>query len=183
MKTITVEEELPVSIAPLTKQGKPAKVDGDPIWTLSEGAPGTLEPGATPFDKVFRPFPDGQTGAALITVEVDADLGEGVRMLTGALAVAVVAAEATTLAINAGEATPITPAPAPEPAPVADPVPTDTAAPVADAEQPAAEAVTEEATTEVAGDEAQPEAPAPAAEAPAEAATETPAEGGEKPAE
>jgi hypothetical protein len=178
MKTITVEEELPVSIAPLTNAGKPAKIDGDPIWALSEGAPGTLEPGATPFEKVFRPFPDGQTGAALITVEVDADLGEGVRMLNGALAVAVVAAEAATLAINAGEATPITPAPA------ADPVSTD-APPATDAD-----AVTEEATTEAAGEEAQADAPAadPVAEAQPEVptgeiVTETPAEGGEKPAE
>lgn len=180
MKTITVEEELPVSIAPLTKQGKPAKVDGDPIWTLSEGAPGTLEPGATPFDKVFRPFPDGRTGAALITVEVDADLGEGVRMLNGALAVAVIEAEADTIAINAGEATPITPAPA------ADPASTDTAA----TEAPVAETVTEEAAAEATGGEAQAETPAadPAVEAQPEVAdgeivTETPAEGGEKPAE
>lgn len=153
-REITTNEELPIHIIPRDSKGNVARVDGPPVWTVSDETVIELAPGADEFGKVVRP--KGPVGAALVTCTVDADLGEGVRHLTGQLTVTVLPGEAATLAINAGEAKPITPAPSSE-QPAADPVSTDTAATEADAEQPVAEAVTEEATTEAAGEQAQAE--------------------------
>lgn len=191
MKSITVDQELELAIEPKDSRGNPARVDGDPVWTVGDETVLQLLPGATPFRKIVRGV--GPIDASVITVTVDADLGEGVKPLSGTLAIAVVPGEASSLAITAGDATaipappaadpvPAEPAPA-EPAPVATETPAapapeavdeqpaiEEAQPVPSPGEPAVEAVAEPAPAETAGD--------PVAEAP----TETPAEGGETPA-
>lgn len=191
MRSITVEQELPLSIEPRDSRGNIARVDGDPVWTLTDETLGALVPGATPFEKTFKPA--GLIGAALISVTVDADLGEGIKPLTGTFTVAVIPGEASTLAINAGEAVTPAPAPTPEPAPV-DPVTAETpvaaepvAVPVEAVTEPVVEAPAETPVAEPAPVEAPAEAVTapvaePVAEAPAAPVSETPAEGGETPA-
>lgn len=161
-RDITTNEELPIHIIPRDSKGNVARVDGPPVWTVSDETVIELAPGADEFGKVVRP--KGPVGAALVTCTVDADLGEGVRHLTGQLTVTVLPGEAATLAINAGEATPITPAPAPavEEQPAADPVPTDTSA-----SEATTEVTTDPAVAEVVADPVTEEAPAEPAPRPA----------------
>ncbi len=162
MKPLPVNHEIELSITPKDVWGNPARVDGDPVWTLSEGADMDLIPTDDPFKIIARAR--NVIGAALVTVTVDADLGEGFRALTGFEAIAIIPGEAVTLAINAGAATPVA---APEPAPV-DPATTETPA-VPEAVTEPVEAVVDPVV------EAQPETPV-------EPVTDTPAEGGETPA-
>lgn len=183
MTSITVDQELELFIEPKDSRGNAARVDGDPVWAVSDASVLTLLPGQTPFHTIVRGL--GPIGAGLVTVTVDADLGEGVKPLSGSFAVAVVPGEASSLAITAGGVSDIAPAPASEPVSTDTPAPSEATAevtadpvvnevvadPVTDAvvtEQPAADPVVEEAAVT----EAQP----------ADAATETPAEGGETPA-
>lgn len=75
----TIEEKVHVKLSPVTASGKPATVDGIPVWTVTSG------------DAIVEPDADG-LGAFIISadapgtaewkVEADADLGEGVRTIT-----------------------------------------------------------------------------------------------------
>lgn len=97
---LTTEEKVMVSIDPRTPAGNPARVDGVPMWTVSDPAVCSV-----------APAPDGMSaevvsmglGSALVTVEFDADLDEDeVRTLTGGLDITVVEPEAINFTINAG---------------------------------------------------------------------------------
>lgn len=198
-KSITLDEELELFIQPLDKRDHPARVDGNPVWSVA-GEVLTLATGRTPFHTIVRGL--GPIDASTVTVTVDADLGEGVKPLSGSFVVAVVPGEASTLAISAGNVTPIAPTPAPEPAPVG-PVVTETPAapePVAEpveavvepvVEAPTETPVAEPVVTEPAPVETPVEAPVetvtepvaePVVETPAQPVIETPAEGGDTPA-
>jgi hypothetical protein len=170
MTSIPVNHEIELSIEPRDVFGNAARVDGDPVWALNDGADVDLIPTADPFKIIARTR--SVIGAALVTVTVDADLGEGFRALTGTIALAIVPGEASTLAINAGAATPVA---APEPDPV-DPATTEAPA--------VPEAVTEpvEAVVDPVVEAPVDAVTEPVVEAPAEPVTDTPAEGGETPA-
>ena len=97
---LTDEQKVTLSIQPKTAAGNPAPVDGIPIWSSSDetilavvSAPDGLSATATTV---------GPVGSAQVNVSADADLGAGVRTLTAILDVQVIAAEAVSLAINAG---------------------------------------------------------------------------------
>lgn len=184
MKSITVDQELELSIEPQDSRGNPARVDGDPVWTVGDESVLQLLPGATPFRKIVRGV--GPIDASVVTVTVDADLGEGVKPLSGTLAIAVVPGEASSLAITAGEATAIPAPPAADPVPAepapADPAPAATETPAAPApeaveEQPAAvsEAVVEAPVGEQPAAEPQPAEPVPSPGEPAVEAVAEPA--------
>jgi hypothetical protein len=100
--TITNEEKVQVTLAPLTAAGNPATLDGVPTWTVIEG------------DATVEVAEDGLSaflvsGAADVTskieVTADADLGEGVVNLSDVIDLAVVAASATALGLVAGTPT------------------------------------------------------------------------------
>jgi hypothetical protein len=99
--TITNEQKVQVSLAPVTQAGNPAVLDGVPSWSVTEG------------DATLEVAEDGLSaflvsGAASvnskISVTADADLGEGVISITDVIDLAVVAATASALGIVAGEA-------------------------------------------------------------------------------
>ena len=66
-------------------KGRPARVDGIPVWTFGGDAVGE---GVVSDDGMSVAFtPNGETGIATVSVEADADLGSGVKSLitTGAI--------------------------------------------------------------------------------------------------
>jgi len=100
--TVTNEQKLPVTLAPITASGKPATLDGVPTWTVVEGD-ATLEVAE---DGLSCVLVSGEVGNSVIEVSADADLGEGVRSLTDTIDLAVVSAEASSLGLVAGTAVP-----------------------------------------------------------------------------
>lgn len=71
-----------LAIEPKTKLGKPAKVDGPPLWELGEG-PLTLLVAEDGMSGEFS-TPDEAAGVSIqkLTIRADADLGDGVRTIT-----------------------------------------------------------------------------------------------------
>jgi hypothetical protein len=104
MLILTDEQKVSLAIEPLTQAGNPAKVDGAPVWSVSDESVITLvvaEDGLSA-DAVST----GKLGTVQVSVSADADLGEGVRAITSTLDVEVKASEAVTLGIKVG--TPVT---------------------------------------------------------------------------
>lgn len=100
--TITSEEKILATLAPLTAAGNPAQVDGTPAWEVVSGD-ATLEVSE---DGMSCYLISGSVGNSQITVTADADLGEGVRNITDTIDLAVVSAEASSLGLNFGVAEP-----------------------------------------------------------------------------
>lgn len=102
MLVLTDSQFVELSIAPVTKAGNPASVDGVPLWTVSN-----LEV----FDLVVsedglsaKVTATGKLGACQVNVSVDADMGEGVTTISGVLDLEVKAGPAVALGISAGVA-------------------------------------------------------------------------------
>jgi len=98
--TITNEQKVEVTLAPVTEAGNPATVDGVPVWEVVSGD-ATLEVAADGLSAFLV------SGAAdvtsQITVTADADLDEtGVMPITDTIDLAVVAAAASQLGLVAG---------------------------------------------------------------------------------
>lgn len=95
--TITNEQKVEVTLAPLTAAGNPATLDGAPVWAVVEGGDATLEVAEDGLSAFLV------SGAAdvtsQITVTADADLGEGVVTLTDTIDLVVVAAPANALGL------------------------------------------------------------------------------------
>jgi hypothetical protein len=88
-----------------TTAGRPGRVDGIPVWTASDPTDGT----AAATGVVLTPDADGLGCVAIadgegefdLTVDGDADLGEGVRDVIKTVRVAVMGAEATGVDVTA----------------------------------------------------------------------------------
>lgn len=96
---ITDEQKIMFKFVPKTAKGNPAKVDGVPVWSVSseEGLALTVEAdGLSATAKAV-----GALGDFQVIVKADADLGEGVRELTGLADVTVIAAEAASIGLEA----------------------------------------------------------------------------------
>jgi len=99
LATITSEEKIPVTLAPLTAAGNPATVDGVPVWAVAEGD-ATLEVAA---DGLSAYLISGAANVvSSVTVTADADLGEGVTNLSEVVTLTVVAPSAALLGATAG---------------------------------------------------------------------------------
>lgn len=90
-----------VSLVINDKMGNPAKVDGTPSWTSSDEAVVTVTPEADGMSATIVSL--GTTGTAQVSVSADADLGEGVRTLTGSALIDVIAGEAFAFALLLSE--------------------------------------------------------------------------------
>ncbi len=89
-----------ITLAPKNRKGKPAKIDGVPVWTLVSGNC-TLEPSTDGKSAVITP-PDELTDnpegdVTTITAEADADLGAGFVPLDETYTITVRPEPATTL--------------------------------------------------------------------------------------
>lgn len=100
MLTVPNNQKTTLSIAPQDAYAQAAIVDGSPTWMVSEPTLATLTPAADGLSAVLEPV--GPVGAFQVTATADADLGEGVRQISGLLEVQVIASEAVSLGITAG---------------------------------------------------------------------------------
>ena len=97
--TITNEQKVTVTLAPVTAAGNPATLDGPPVWSLVSGD-ATFEVAA---DGLSATLISGAVGNSQFTVTADADLDEGeVVTLTDTIDLAVVTAEASQLGLVVG---------------------------------------------------------------------------------
>lgn len=94
-------KRLPLSIEPKDANGNAARVDGAPVWALSNEALGSLDVDAAGMSAIFTP--SGMVGVTTIQVKADADLGEGVEEIFGTLDVEVLSGKAVSISITAGE--------------------------------------------------------------------------------
>ena len=93
------DQKVSLSIQPLDAKGNPARVDGVPAWSVSDPSLGTVQAAADGLSAVFTAQ---QTGTVQVSVTVDADLGPGVRALSGTLDIQIEPGEAVSIGIIAG---------------------------------------------------------------------------------
>lgn len=110
---LTNEQQIVVTLSPKTAKGKPAKIDGVPVWTVQSG------------DSTVQPADDGLSatlvsadtdGDTVILVEADADMGSGFQALDAGITVVVTEPQAADLGLTVGEPTDKPTAPAIAPA-------------------------------------------------------------------
>lgn len=100
MIILTDEQQVPVTVKFQTAAGNAANVDGIPSWKTSDAAILTVTPAPDGLSALV--VTAGGLGSAQVSVEADADLGSGVRAITGILDVEVRAAEAVSASLAAG---------------------------------------------------------------------------------
>jgi hypothetical protein len=103
MTTFKEGQAATFELSPLDSKGRPAKIDGVPVYENSNPAACDLFVNADGLTGTIT-WLDG--GTAQIKATVDADLGEGVRPLIALADIECLAPEAVTVAINVGTPTP-----------------------------------------------------------------------------
>lgn len=98
--TIRDTEKVGVAIAVVDAKGNPAQIDGAPVWAVSDPAGLAVVPAEDGLSASVVAV--GPLGVFQATVQVDADLGEGVKPLIGILDVEVVAGEAAAINFQVG---------------------------------------------------------------------------------
>lgn len=98
--TCTNEEKVPVTVVPVTSQGKPATLDGALRVSVTEGDGTFTQDPATPL-QFFAISGDG-LGVTTYLVEADADLGEGVKLIQDTVTLTVGGALAANFGMTAG---------------------------------------------------------------------------------
>jgi hypothetical protein len=97
---LTDIQEVTLSVAPVSAAGNPAPVEGPPVWSVSDPTVGAVTVAADGLSAKF--VTTGKLGLCQVNVSADADLGPGVKTITGVLEVEVVASEAANLGVTAG---------------------------------------------------------------------------------
>jgi hypothetical protein len=98
--TMTAVQQCGLSVAAVDAKGNPAQVEG---VTFTSSDPAILTVEVDPGDETIAVVKAmGPTGNGQVTVTADADLGEGIKHLTGILDVTIMAAEAVSLSVAAG---------------------------------------------------------------------------------
>ena len=100
MLILTDSQKVTLSIKPVTKAGNPAPIDGLPVWSLGCEDHLKLEVSEDGLSAVVSAV--GKLGVCQVNVKADADLGEGVEEIVGAVDVEVKAGKAVNLGIAAG---------------------------------------------------------------------------------
>jgi hypothetical protein len=96
--TLTNEQQVNVSLHPVTSKGKPVTLDGAPIWAVTAGSC-TITPSTDGLSCLIVSGDDA--GDSEITVSADADLGAGVVTISDAIRVTVNGAQASSLGLTA----------------------------------------------------------------------------------
>lgn len=110
---LPVTHLLPASVQPVDAKGNPAAVDGVAVWETSEPILATLEVADDGLSAKI--VPTGVLGHVQIRVRADARMGPDVREISGLLEIELVAAEAVSLNVTAGEPVEIATEPRPIP--------------------------------------------------------------------
>jgi hypothetical protein len=101
--TITNEQKVLVTLAPVTATNKPAQLDGQPKWTVVSGKSIVVpDEGGMSASLISSDDP----GDTEIMVEADADLGEGVETISDIIKLTVLGAKAQSLGLIVGTPTP-----------------------------------------------------------------------------
>lgn len=103
MLTLTSSQKATLTVSFLDKKGNPAPVDGAPTWGVDNPNVAALVPSVDGLSAEVSAI--GPLGTALVSVQADADLGEGMTHIAGTLEVTVVSGAASTVEIVAGEPT------------------------------------------------------------------------------
>ena len=101
--SITNEEQVRVTLAPVTSTGKPASLDGTPTWEVVTGE-STVQPDAD--GKSAQLVSSDNPGDTDFLVKADADLGEGVTEISDIIRLTVAGAQAANLGLTAEAPTP-----------------------------------------------------------------------------
>ncbi len=88
MLSMTDSQQANVKLVIKDKNGKPAKVDGVPAWTIVDSSICVVTPAADGMSALFVAVP-GTSGETTASVDVDADLGPGVTDIIGVLSVVI----------------------------------------------------------------------------------------------
>jgi len=100
---ITNEQQVNVTLKPVTATGKPAKLDGSPSWTVISGSSQVkVADDGLSADLISSDDP----GDTEVMVKADADLGEGVEEISDVVRLSVIGANAANLGLVAGTPTP-----------------------------------------------------------------------------
>lgn len=101
------ESKVSAKVEPLTPSGKPAIVDGAPVWSSADENVFTVTPAADGLTAVITSADTGtEVRSAALTVTADADLGDGVKPITYTETIVVGPAEASTLSGQFGNPEP-----------------------------------------------------------------------------
>lgn len=96
---LTNEQKVQATLTPVTATGKPAKIDGKPVWSVPTGT-ATVAPAD---DGMSAYIVSGdEPGPSVIVVSADADLGEGVETIEAHIDLTVVGAKAASLGLTLG---------------------------------------------------------------------------------
>lgn len=98
---LKVTQSLPVSLSITDKKGNAAKVDGAPVWAVTDESLASLSVAEDGMSATLTPI--GPIGSFSVQVKADADLGEGVKEIIGELAVELSAGDAEVIALSAGQ--------------------------------------------------------------------------------
>jgi len=103
MFPITGQQKVRLTIDPRTATGDPATIDGVPTWLSSNPSVITMEPDPNDVNAQYA-VAVGVEGTSIVTVECDADLGSGIRTVSGELEIEVSndASEASSVGIVPG---------------------------------------------------------------------------------
>ena len=97
---LKVTSKLPMSLQLVDKFGNVAIVDGAPVWVLTNPALGSLVVAADGLSAELTPT--GPLGSFAVQVAADADLGEGIKTISGELPIELLSGDAVTVQIVAG---------------------------------------------------------------------------------
>lgn len=100
---LTATQQCELSIEVVDAKGNPAKVDGVPEWSSAEEAYVTVEASSDGMSAVAKAVGPVTSTPVQVNVTVDAELDDEVREIVGVLEISVVAGEAVSIGISAGE--------------------------------------------------------------------------------
>ena len=100
---LPIQMETTLSVRFLDAAGNPAVVDGVPTWQVDNPSVGALTPAADGMSCILAAV--GPIGSGTVSVQADADLGQGVRLVVGVFQFQVTAGEAVTVQVTASPPT------------------------------------------------------------------------------
>ena len=100
---LTDIQQCRLAIGPKDAAGNPAQVQGA-AWASSDTSVCTVEQAEDGLSALVKTV--GPVGSCQVTVTADADLGDGVTEIVGIMQVNIIASQATTVGITAGEPEP-----------------------------------------------------------------------------
>jgi hypothetical protein len=100
MLILTAVQQAKYTVSFVDQRGNPAPVEGIPIWAAQDAAILTLEADADGMGCLVKAV--GLVGTSQVSVQADADLGEGTVLVVATDSVQVVAAMAVGASMSAG---------------------------------------------------------------------------------